>query len=303
MVFEPETLPPTTKQVLDNQAIDQQNLINYYEVAGPDYAYWSRAYNMHFGYFKWGMNPFRLEAMLNQMNQEVYNNLQIPDNQASTVLDLGCGLGATARHFAQQNPQLSITGVSLVPWQIEQARVLTQEAGLSAQVEFWQADYTQLPFAEASFDFVYAVESSCYAQGWDKADLLREMKRILKPGGRFVVVDGFLKQTRLPFWLQGIYRQICKAWALSDFGEIHAFQQKLQDLKFDNLLIKNLSWNIAPSVAYVPKTTAKFLWHELWKVGKLAKERRNNVIAPILGIILGLSYPYFGYYMIKGQKS
>jgi len=37
-----------------------------YAEAGPDYASWSAAFNMHFGFFRWGMNPFNREAMLEQ---------------------------------------------------------------------------------------------------------------------------------------------------------------------------------------------------------------------------------------------
>ena len=33
----------------------------YYEEAGPDYAAWSPHFNMHFGFFRWGMNPFNRE--------------------------------------------------------------------------------------------------------------------------------------------------------------------------------------------------------------------------------------------------
>jgi MPBQ/MSBQ methyltransferase len=48
----------------------------YYEEAGPDYAAWSAAFNMHFGFFRWGMNPFRREAMLEEMNRQVFDRLQ-----------------------------------------------------------------------------------------------------------------------------------------------------------------------------------------------------------------------------------
>ena len=52
-------------------------LEQYYSEAGPDYAAWSKAFNMHFGFFRWGMNPFRREAMLEQMNREVLDRLRL----------------------------------------------------------------------------------------------------------------------------------------------------------------------------------------------------------------------------------
>jgi DNA-binding transcriptional regulator GbsR (MarR family) len=56
---------------LTEAASDRASFQRYYEEAGPDYAAWSAAFNMHFGFFRWDMNPFKREAMLEQMNQEI----------------------------------------------------------------------------------------------------------------------------------------------------------------------------------------------------------------------------------------
>jgi hypothetical protein len=52
-------------------------LEQYYSEAGPDYAAWSREFNMHFGYYRAGANPLRREAMLEQMNAQVLARLQV----------------------------------------------------------------------------------------------------------------------------------------------------------------------------------------------------------------------------------
>jgi len=54
----------------------------YYTEAGPDYAAWSPNFNMHFGYFRSGLNPFRLEPMLEEMNREIRLRLYL-DRDAS----------------------------------------------------------------------------------------------------------------------------------------------------------------------------------------------------------------------------
>jgi hypothetical protein len=46
-------------------------LIAYYEEAGPDFGQWSAGFNMHFGFYRPGMNPFRREPMLNELNRQV----------------------------------------------------------------------------------------------------------------------------------------------------------------------------------------------------------------------------------------
>ena len=49
------------------RAAPQIGLEQYYREAGPDYAAWSREFNMHFGYYRAGANPLDREAMLQQM--------------------------------------------------------------------------------------------------------------------------------------------------------------------------------------------------------------------------------------------
>ena len=44
-----------------------EELIAYYEEAGPDFGQWSAGFNMHFGFYRFGMNPFRREPMLNEL--------------------------------------------------------------------------------------------------------------------------------------------------------------------------------------------------------------------------------------------
>src|SRR5271155_5429903 len=148
----------------------------YYEEAGPDYAAWSPAFNMHFGFFRWGMNPFKREAMLEQMSQEVCARLRldgesaadsecVPKRVPARVLDMGCGLGATLRSFARRLPFAQLHGITLVPWQLEQGRELNQGCPEGRRIALSLGDYECTTQPSASFDAVYGLESSCYARG------------------------------------------------------------------------------------------------------------------------------------------
>lgn len=168
----------------------------YYEEAGPDYATWSPNFNMHFGFFRRGMNPLNREAMLEQMNCEVLERLQLA-NQSSVyasprVLDMGCGLGATLRSFARQLPSADLTGITLVPWQLEQGRQLNHACPGGQSIKLMLGNYEHTALPSESFDAVYAIESSCYARGANKSAFLREAHRLLRPGGQIVIADGFL---------------------------------------------------------------------------------------------------------------
>ena len=69
-----------------------ERLIAYYEEAGPDFAEWSTGLNMHFGYFRAGLNPFRREAMLNEMNRQVLERLGLASTRDDLIVDLEQGM-------------------------------------------------------------------------------------------------------------------------------------------------------------------------------------------------------------------
>jgi MPBQ/MSBQ methyltransferase len=273
----------------------RESLVRYYSEAGPDYATWSPNFNMHFGYWVWGVNPLNREAMLERTNAEVARRLHL-DGNPKRIVDLGCGLGATARFLTRHYPQVRVTGVTIVPWQVEQARRLSSTA-----VEFIEEDYTATSFATATFDGAYALESSCHAPGADKAALIQEAYRILKPGARLVVVDGFRKlDTPMSALVRRAYETICRCWVVEEVAHLESFLQCLEETGFDDIQVEDASWRAAPSVAHVPWVSLRFLLREA-RHG-LTEQRRNNLLAPIIMALLGMARRRFGYYYITARK-
>ncbi len=293
--------PPSPQPTKPDAGFEE--LVRYYSEAGPDYGAWSNAFNMHFGYFRGGMNPFRLEPMLERMNREVLDRLALGPEEPARLLDLGCGLGATARVAARRFPNAAVTGVTVVPWQIEQARRLTQDQGLTERVAFVNADYTASPFPSQSFDGAYALESACYAAGRDKAPFLREAHRLLKPGRRLLIADGFLKDEKpLNPILRRCYRKVCDCWSLDTFAVLPLFLARMEHLGFRDIQVEEISWNIAPSVLHVPWVTFRFLCRQVFSKTKMTRKRWDNVIAPMLGIAVGLARRRYGYFLISASR-
>ena len=287
------------------QHTTHQKIIDYFEGAGLDYYTWSKSFNMHFGYYRWGMNPFDLEAMLNQMNEEVRKRLKLETCNEPVVLDLGCGLGTASRYMARKNPDASFYGITVTPWQVKFGKELNEAAKLSEQVFLVESDFADMPMMSASADAAYAIESACYAKGADKRELIKEIHRVLRPGSRLVIADGFRKHSRkLPGWLDRVYKRNMECWALEELADIQRFLAILREEGFTNIQVEDASWKVAPSFAHVPKTVFKFFWNR-WRKGErkpLSKARRNNVLAPLLGMLMGLSRRHFGYYIITAEK-
>ena len=100
------------------------------------------------------------------------------------LLELGCGRGNVALSFASQG--WDVTGVDFSPSAIEWAKRLAAEVGQAATFEV--ADLRQeWPFADNSFDVV--IDASClhFFHGVDRGHFLNEARRVLKPGGVFLL--------------------------------------------------------------------------------------------------------------------
>jgi SAM-dependent methyltransferase len=278
------------------------NFQRYYEEAGPDYAAWSPHFNMHFGFFRRGINPFNREAMLEQMNREILDRLQISIDHPR-ILDMGCGLGATLRSFARRLPTADLHGITLVPWQLQQGRLLNQSIPQSKSITLNLGDYERTSFASESFDAIYAVESSCYGAGPNKSRLIREAHRLLRPGGRFVVADGFLSAGKLRGPQKSIYRKLCECWVIDTLGEIRAFTRELERAGFCNVAIEQIQSRVTPSVLHVPWVTLKFLLTSvLFGQRKMTPARWNNILAPILLPFVGYPIGPLAYYIVSATR-
>jgi SAM-dependent methyltransferase len=97
-----------------------------------------------------------------------------------TILEAGCG-GAPELRIA--TGCATYTGVDFSATGIEHARKLLQSSGLDGQLHV--ADITALPFADGSFDIVYSAHVLYHiADAESQAQALRELMRVLRPGGR-----------------------------------------------------------------------------------------------------------------------
>ena len=280
------------------------SLEQYYSEAGPDYSAWSPGFNMHFGYYRAGVNPFDREAMLEQMNAEVLARLQVDALDEPRLLDLGCGLGATLRHFARRIPHAQLTGVTRVPWQVERARALNESTGCSDRVSVVEGDFERNSLPESTYDGVYALESSCHARGADKAVLLGEAHRLLRRGGRLVVADGFLASSR-PFnqLQQRIYRKLCECWVIQELAQLPLFLERLEHIGFREIKVEHLQLCVAPSVAHVPWVTVKFLLTDVvFGDRPMTRARWNNVLAPVLLPLVSAPLGPMRYCMITATK-
>ncbi|MDX6770801.1 MAG: methyltransferase domain-containing protein [Elusimicrobiota bacterium] len=118
-------------------------------------------------------------AAMARLDDQVLDAARLSDGQ--TVLDAGCGFGGTLAAVQKRRSAMSLTGLNIDPRQLERARAAVPGA------RFVEGDACALPFPDASFDRVLAVE--CIFHFPSRARFLVEAARVLKPGGLLSLSD------------------------------------------------------------------------------------------------------------------
>ena len=173
------------------------------------------------------------------------------------VVDLGCGIGGTAFWIAK-NIGAKVTGITLSEGQYVKAKQLCSKYGLEEKVEFVQGNFLSTPFADEQFDVAIGIEALCH--GHHVVDeLAREIFRILKPGARIAVMDGYLGTKELSESEKKDVKVFEEGFALVKMITPDAFIAALQRAGFKEVAFTDYIENILPTAEKMYKLAKQ--WH------------------------------------------
>lgn len=159
----------------------------------------------------------------------------------SRVLDVGCGIGGSARILARDYG-LDVLGISISPGQIARARALTA-SGLNCR--FAVMDALALDLSDSSFDAVWSVEAGPHMP--DKQRYADELLRVLRPGGLLAVADWNRRDpgVRPLSWLERrVMHQLLVQWAHPEFASIPGFRRNLEHSTPGNAIaVETADWS------------------------------------------------------------
>lgn len=277
-----------------------EKIKQYYTETRRDYYYALRLpkhWGMHFGYYITGRESLP-EASLN-LNRVLASKVKV--QKGDRVFDAGCGVGGSLIWLIK-NKGAEGVGMSVTPSDINRANLIADQEHLEDKAKFIIGDYRKTGLKDSSFDVVWAIESVCHAE--DKYDFIKEAYRLLKPGGRLAVSDGFLSRDDLPIEHKQQVQDWVEGWAVPNLASVALFKDDLERSGFTTIKFEDKSKNVMKFSRYLfwmGKTIAPIVSRLLIAIGKRTDVGAGNVRAAV-GQYKTLKKGYWAYGMFTAVK-
>ena len=176
---------------------------------------------------------------------------------ARYILDVGCGVGGSARYLAQKF-DAEVIGITLSPVQVQRARELTREAKLTQPMVFLVEDALHPSFPPASFDLIWSLESAEHIPR--KSRLLLNCYRLLKPGGRLIMATWCHRSIppELTDRENRLLQRLYDVYHLPPFISIDMYNALMEEVGFRDVVVSDWSkavspfWNAVIKTAFYP---------------------------------------------------
>jgi len=277
--------------------IDESAVIDYYRQSDSGY----RLLHSSDGALHLALNhdgPFDRQGY---HAQPEFVSRHVEELGAMRVLEAGSGNGFNTLYLAKLHPQRQFLGIDLTSEHVVAAR---SAADGVPNLKYLCGNYQSVPLSDASLDLAFGVETFC--QATDLPTALSEMQRILRPGGRLLVVDCFRRRSldALPVDLQLAARLVEKTTAVGEFAVIEQWFR----------LVESLGFRVLES-----RDETAFVVHNLERFYRLARglfddralvDALRQTVPPLLlqNAICGLLMPFtvggaaHGYYSIATER-
>ena len=185
-----------------------------------------------------------------EFNQAKNIDKYIKETNAKNILELGSGQGSNLLFLSKLNKDRNFMGLDLYP-SIDKKQ---------KNVELKQANYHDLSFLEDnSVDLIYAIETLCYST--DKETIFKEVKRVLKKDGLFIIYDGYLgkprnKLSEIEFLGANLVEN---GFCLTEFEYIGNIDNYIKKFNFNIIEKTNMKENVLPHMINARKRIDTFM--------------------------------------------
>ncbi len=259
-IFSPDVL-------LKRQAGDPASIAKYYRKNRLAY----RIFNSHEGFVHMGISEGKTLKPLDFYKQAKLVQKTISLTKARDVLELAPGKGTTMRYLARRNPATSFYGIDLPHGQMNPK---TKEKNMS----LGYGDFHDLgAYGDDSMDIVYVIEALCHSA--DKQRVIREVRRVLRKGGRFIVIDGYFTKKPADYSSAENTAVALVAASMMVTSRDQGYAEFLKSLEAEGFQLEaNIDYtkNILPSLYRLESKAKKLIEHP----------RRGRIITALIGDII-----------------
>lgn len=212
--------------------------------------------SLHLGYWPDPQMDLTMPEAQDHFTDLMIRKVELQPGQR--MLDVGCGTGMPAIRLAQATGG-AVVGITVNQMQVDRGNERARQHGLDDHVHFEHANAMELPYADATFDAAWAFESVTHMP--DRVQALREMARVVRPGGRIVLADLIeaapMQEEEVNAFLQ--------AFAGNTLTPLAAYYQDLQTVGLTRVECLDVTPHVRPTMAVMratlqqPQTQAQLL--------------------------------------------
>jgi ubiquinone/menaquinone biosynthesis C-methylase UbiE len=202
------------------------------------------------------------------------------------VLELGCGKGFNSSFLAQKNGASSFFGIDISNKHLNYAKKKAEDLN---NLNFTSGDFHSINFDDATFDIVFELESVCHSDDPDR--LLKEVHRVLQPGGKFILYEGFRAKDfkSLSSTQKKSAALIEKTMAVNHFDAISEWLEIAEANGFSISQNDDISTAIMPTLIRLHRFASKYFKYKTLSIILLKVLPENLIKNAIAGLLMPFS--------------